>query len=110
MIGLKDIIKLRKALHGYSLTVFQLEILLAVEANEGLTLNEILNKGWLETDSTLSTIATPLQRLAEGTPRTKGRGFIKKVKSAQNANANELYLTGEGKKVLSHIKLEIGLK
>ncbi|MCX4024730.1 winged helix-turn-helix transcriptional regulator [Endozoicomonas sp. SM1973] len=110
VVRMKDIVRIRQALLEHNITAFQFEILLAVELNEGATLLEIMSRGFLPTTSTVSTVASPLQRLAEGTPRTRGRGFIRKLKSTHNANANELYLTETGRTVLDDIKTKIDYK
>ncbi|WP_431722653.1 hypothetical protein [Zooshikella sp. RANM57] len=94
----------------YNLTLLQLEILLAVESNEGDTLSDIISRGFLPTNSPIATISSPLQRLAEGTSRTGGRGFVKRVVSSHNANASLLFLTDDGKKVLKEIKNKINYK
>ncbi|WP_163831997.1 MarR family winged helix-turn-helix transcriptional regulator [Spartinivicinus ruber] len=110
MLRLKEVVRIRQVLAEHNITILQFEILLAVELNEGSTLSDIMGRGFLPTSSTIATISSPIQRLAEGTPRTPGRGLVKKEPSPHHKNASLLYLTKDGREVLEDIKNKLDYK
>ena len=106
----RDIAQMREALARAELTLFHLEILLAIEVSEGETMFDIMGRGMLHNEVRPSTTAKAIQRLAEGTSRTPGKHLVKREASAHNANAQSLYLTPAGKEVLSSLKKELNIK
>ncbi|NYZ69879.1 hypothetical protein H0A36_28095 [Endozoicomonas sp. SM1973] len=101
---------MRKTLAEYDLTLFQLEILLAVELNEGATLFDIFGRGHLDESVGVSVTAKAIQRLAEGVSGAVGRNLILKEVSSHNAKARTLRLSSEGKTLVTTIKKELGIK
>lgn len=101
---------MRKALGKYDLTLFQLEILLAVELHEGDTITDIMGRGLLDGNAFDSIVTKALQRLAEGISGKPGRDLIKKQISPHNANARILFLTDKGHALLSEVKTELNIK
>lgn len=110
MMKFTEMVKLRKVLSDYDLTIFQLEALVAVSKNEGCTVTEILNRGYMKTNNSMSTITTQIKRLAEGTNATPGKNLIKRIVCSYNAKASELYLTEKGKDTLSKMLQDLQMK
>ncbi|MGI0120197.1 hypothetical protein [Zooshikella sp. RANM57] len=108
---LRDLRDLRLILSQYNLTLLQLEILLAIELNEGATLQDIVGRGHLEDFHTMfSTLSKGVRRLAEGADGAAGKRYIYREVSPSNANAWCLFLTDEAKRILEEIKKEINYK